>query len=204
MGTITILGLVGGFIATILAFIFIIPESKLSQLNHPVLVFLHNLFNFKSLWIEKILKFFYTFLTITSVVYGFFMLFQVNEVRSWNYYTGNYTVEKEWAGYYGLAVMIVAPVIIRIAYELLMMTVLLVKNTIEINNKLGKQPAATAYREEAPKREDSPVREAAPKREDSPVREAAPQGKCCPKCGHHIAPDSTAIFCTNCGSSLDM
>ena len=204
MGTITILGLVGGFIATILAFIFIIPESRLSQLNHPVLVFLHNLFNFKSLWIEKILKFFYTFLTITSVVYGFFKLFQVNEVRIWNYYTNNYTVEKEWAGYYGLAVMIVAPVIIRIAYELLMMTVLLVKNTIEINNKLGKQPAATAYREETPKREDSPVREAAPKREDSPVREAAPQGKCCPKCGHHIAPDSTAIFCTNCGASLDM
>lgn len=192
MGTITILGLIGGLIATILAFIFIIPESRLSQLGHPILVFLHNLFNFKSLWIEKILKFFYTFLTITSVATGFFMLFQVE--KTWSYYYG---YDKEWVGYRGLIVMIVAPIVIRIAYELLMMTVLLVKNTIEINNKLGKQSATSTPSEDAPKRDDFVKREAAPQKE-------APKGRCCPKCGHQADPNSTAMFCTNCGSTLDI
>ena len=192
MGTITILGLIGGLIATILAFIFIIPESRLSQLGHPILIFLHNLFNFKSLWIEKILKFFYTFLTITSVATGFFMLFQVEE--RWGYYYH----EKEWVGYRGLIVMIVAPIVIRIVYELLMMTVLLVKNTIEINNKLGKQPATSAPSEDAPKKDNFVKREAAPKKEE------APKARYCTKCGHQVDPNSSAMFCTNCGSTLDM
>lgn len=119
-----LLSLVFGLTGAILAFIFLVPESKRAKLKHPFWVFLHNLFNFKSLLLEKILKFCYVFSTLASVVMGFFMLFWVE----WD----------EWLGYYGFLVLLIAPITIRIMYEGMMMFILLVQNTININNKIGQ------------------------------------------------------------------
>ena len=139
---VTILGIIVALAATVLSVIYIVPESKRSGLKHPVLVFLHDLFNFKSLWIEKIMKFLYILATCSSVAIGFFMLFWFEEILTYGYdynlgfYT--YITEYKWFGYYGLILMIIAPIVIRIVYEFMMMLILLVKNTIEINNKMPK------------------------------------------------------------------
>ncbi len=122
-----ILGIVFAIAATILAFIFIIPEKRANKLN-KFFYFLHNVFNFKTLIIEKILKALYVFATATVICVGFFMLFSVVEV-GWG--------QSEWMGLTGLIMLIVGPIVIRLFYELLMMFVLLVNNVIGIRNKLS-------------------------------------------------------------------
>ncbi len=101
--------------AVVLLYIFVIPESKRETLPKAGAM-LHDLLNFKELFLEKILKFFYVFTTVFSVVYGVLLLI-----------TFNFT---------GLIYIIILPIAIRVAYELLMMTILLVKNVIEINKKM--------------------------------------------------------------------
>lgn len=136
ISTIYILGTVFGLAATILACFFIVPENKRPSLN-KFGVFLHDLFNFKSLWLEKILQFFYILSTVTVVLTGFFMLFWTEEYTTYSYWSYGYETHYEWVGYYGLIFLIAGPVIIRIVYEASMMLILAVKNIIEINNKLG-------------------------------------------------------------------
>ena len=56
-------------------------------------------------------------------------------------------INVEWAGGYGLLLIVFGPIIVRIIYEALVMFVLLVKNTIQINNKLKSQEEAPAIEE---------------------------------------------------------
>ena len=128
-----ILGVVLAIIATVAACIFIMPENKTKTLN-KFLYFVHKLINFKFLLIEKILKILYVFSTASVILIGFFLLFSVKE----NYIAsilGAYS-SSHWMGGYGLALMIVGPIVIRLVYESLMMFILLVNNTIAIKNKL--------------------------------------------------------------------
>ena len=128
-----ILSILATVAATVLAYIFIIPEKKRAGLNN-LGKFIHDLLNFKFLIIEKILQFFYVLATAFSLCFGFFMLFAVEE--HWSYYRGRYT---EWIGYWGLLILIAGPIAIRLVYELAMMGIMLVKNVIQINNKLKDQ-----------------------------------------------------------------
>lgn len=133
---IIILSVLATIVATILAYIFIIPEKKRAALNN-LGKFLHDLLNFKFLIIEKILQFFYVLATAFSLCFGFFMLFAVEE--RWSYYYGR---SSEWIGYWGLLILIAGPIAIRLVYELAMMGIMLVKNVIQINNKLKNQNEA--------------------------------------------------------------
>ena len=110
--------------ATVLAFIFIVPEKKREKLN-AFGKFLHDTCNFKYLVVEKLLQALYIFLTAYFILQGFFMLFQ--------------TSYGTWLGGAGLAIMIISPIVLRLVYELLMMAVILVKNVIMINKKLKDQ-----------------------------------------------------------------
>ena len=141
-----ILGIILALAATIVAWIMIVPEQKRPQLN-KFFQYLHDLFNFKSLWLEKILKFLYIFETLACVIVGFFMLFSFS-----SYGFGRRT----WTGWIGLLVMIFGPIFVRIGFEFTMMLVLLVKNTMEVNDKLNAQPGSR-YQEklaEAKRREE--------------------------------------------------
>lgn len=129
LGAFSAIGAILAIVATVLAFIFIVPEKRREKLN-AMGKFLHDTFNFKYLIVEKILQALYIFFTSEMVILGFFMLFAVSD----NYYTG-----RHWLGGYGILVMILGPIVIRLVYELLMMVVLLVKNVISINNKLRSQ-----------------------------------------------------------------
>ncbi len=131
-----VLGIILAFAATIVAWVMIVPESKRPQLN-KFFQYLHDLFNFKSLWLEKILKFLYIFETLACVIVGFFMLF------SFNTYSGVYgRSHVTWNGWIGLLIMILGPILVRVGYEFMMMLVLLVKNTMELNDKLNAQPGS--------------------------------------------------------------
>jgi len=121
-GIVALILALGGTVASL---ILITPDKMRSKLN-GFLRFVHDLFNFKFLFIEKVLQFCYILLTLYVFTEGFFMLFQTT-------YWGD-----SLAGQ-GLLTMILGPIIIRIMYELLMMFVLLIKNVIQINNKLKNQ-----------------------------------------------------------------
>ena len=129
LGAFAILAILLGVACTVLTFIFIVPEKRLNGMN-SFLRALHDLVNFKYLIIEKILQALYIFVTCTVVFCGFFLLFVT--VETW--------YDTKWMGGYGLLLMIVGPIAVRLSYELMMMLILLVKNVISINAKLsGKE-----------------------------------------------------------------
>ena len=141
-------------VLTILAFIFIVPEKRRAKLN-AFGKFLHDTCNFNYLLIEKLLQALYIFLTVFSIL------------------TGAYTLFKSFG--IGLVIMIGLPLLIRLIYEFLMMTVLLLKHVIMIDNKLKnqntgdkkQQPEASAFagrerKKPAPAPAKEPVKKAAP------------------------------------------
>ncbi len=122
-----ILGLIFAIVATVLAVIFVMPQSKAPKLN-KFLYTIHNIINFKTLLIEKILKILYVFSTCYAILAGFFMLF------SWdNSYSSLFGLSgTKYNGGTGLLFMILGPIVIRLVYESLMMFIIMVNNTIEL------------------------------------------------------------------------
>ncbi len=125
MDTILLIAAVLAIVAAVLAFIYVIPEKKREKLNKAGKI-LHDFLNFKFLIVEKILQAVYVFATAFTIIAGFFMLFVVQDL----YFS------KVWLGGYGLLLMILGPIVIRLAYEFIMMMLILVKNVVQINNKL--------------------------------------------------------------------
>lgn len=133
LGIFSVVAIIFAIAATVLAFIFIVPEKKREKLG-TFGKFVHDTVNFKYLIVEKILQALYIFATAYSILCGFFMLFMTT--TTW---TGTH-----WLGGWGILLMLLGPIVIRLSYELLMMAVLLVKNVIEINGKLRAQDGAKA------------------------------------------------------------
>lgn len=185
MGVLTILAMVFALGATVMAFIFLVPEKKRANMG-KLGKFLHDLVNFRFLIIEKILQAVYIFATASAILIGFFMLFYV---ESYGWHT-------RWYGGYGLLVMILGPIGIRIVYEFMMMAILLLKNVIQINNKM-KTPDGEKTTDvfSVPTKEDfveaEPVAPAAPAAPVAPVAPAAPVTPFCTSCGARRNPDGT-------------
>lgn len=145
-----ILGIIGAIVLTVLLYIKVLPRKMDGNLNNKYLQFLHDFFHFKKLYLEEVLKGIFVFATISCVVIGALMLITVDV------YEGYYRTYTTWYGGYGLLLMIGGPVCLRLVYESIMMFILLVKNTIEINNKVQAPNACVC---EAPEAE-APVAEA--------------------------------------------
>lgn len=167
--------------ATVLAFVFIVPEKRREKLN-AFGKFLHDTCNFKYLVVEKLLQALYIFSTALVILNGFFLLFQ--------------SVYGHWLGGYGILLMVVGPIVLRLIYELLMMVVLLVKNVIGINNKLKNQNGDTDAGDVFAAPDVSEMREVIRQRRDAATQTpAAPQPHFCTKCG---SPLDEAGNCPNC------
>ena len=143
MASLTIIAVVLAIAATVLAFIFIVPEKKRATLNKP-LQFLHDTLNFKFLIIEKILQALYIFSTAFTVLFGVVSLFQFEKTIDGysidpETFEVVYDYSYEWGGFSGLLIIILGPIVVRLVYEGLMMTFLLIKNVIQINSKLKNQ-----------------------------------------------------------------
>ncbi len=129
-----VIGVIATLIVTIILCLTVVPDKKRDSLK-GFGRFLNDLFNFRGLLIEAIIKTLYVFITVTFVVGGFFMLFVVHTQE--NFFTGETTTV--WYGWIGLIAMIVGPIVTRLVFEGMMLFILLVKNTIQINNKLKDQ-----------------------------------------------------------------
>ena len=122
-----ILGLVG----TILLYVLVFPKSKEGTLP-KFFKFVKDFFGLKYLVIEKIAKFLYVLETLVVILTGIFLLF------------GNTFLS-------GLLLIILGPIVVRLIYELFMLIVLLVKNVMEINNKMkGDASGATSQFDAVP------------------------------------------------------
>ena len=154
--------------ATVVAFILLLPEKKRPKLN-KFLGTVADILNFKHLFIEKILKAVYVFATAFAIIFGFLMLFSFVRYDYWGY-SGVH-----WYGYQGLIIMIGGPIAIRIVYEILMMFILLVKNTMDINRKMPAATEATCECAEEP----APAAEPA----EAPAPEPEPLYRYCTVCG---------------------
>ncbi len=116
-------------IATIILFITVLPESKNGRLP-PLLQRLHDLLNFKTLLLERILRVLYVLSTCAAILVGFFLLFSRID-----YYYGYGST-----ALMGLALMVLGPIAIRITYEAAMLLIFAVKNLMEINRKMDCLP----------------------------------------------------------------
>ena len=187
MGTaIAIMSVIFALGATVLAFIFIVPENRRSRMN-KFGKFLHDTLNFKYLTIEKILQALYIFTTALVIMFGFFMLFYVQQGRG--YYSRD-----QWYGLYGLVIMIVGPIVLRIVYEGAIMAILLVKNVIQINNKLKTTDSEGTDIFKTPTKEDFKVERRPVER---PVAPSAPAERFCSNCGEKLG---EGVFCHKCGT----
>ncbi len=166
-----VLGFIGVIAAMVCIYVLIMPEGKYRTLN-PFCRWLSDLFNFRSLWLESIIKFFYILSTVACVIFGFLMLFSVVE------YYYDYS---ESLALPGLLLLVVGPVVVRLVYEGTMMFIILVKNTMQINNRL---------RNNMSEKQEEVVEEAP----------AQPVIEYCEKCGKQIEDD--VIFCSNCGNKV--
>lgn len=196
LGTINLIALLMALPAAVLAFIFIIPDKKRAGMG-KLGQLLHDFCTFKFVIIEKFLHFLTTFTTAFCLLCGFFMLFWVDN-SGWG--------DATWKGYYGLLVMVLGPILARVAHEFSMLIVLGIKNLIQINQKLKDQnegderldifqlPSLTkeapATRQTAPA---VPVNAAVP----APQAAPAPVANLCPHCGAPKNPG--AVFCAFCG-----
>lgn len=166
-GIFSVLAIIFAIAATVLAYIFIIPEKKRAKLN-GIGKLLHDICNFKFMIIEKIFQCLYVFATAFVITQGFFNLFSFD-------YRG------DWIGYYGFLIMILGPIFVRITYELVMLALIAVKNIIQINNKLKNQ-----------NEEGSDSTFAMPSFKDY---SNAPVAKFCIKCGSPLSPNGSCPNC---------
>jgi len=109
-------------IATVAVCYFILPKSKANHAN-AYIAKAHDVVNFKSLLIDKLIKVLYIFSTCFVVLFAIFELFA--------------GLPFLWF----LVLLIGGPILIRLLYESFMLFVLLTQNVIEINKKLGGKPA---------------------------------------------------------------
>lgn len=133
------LGMIAGITLTILLYIKVLPKKMDSTFTNNFFQFLFDFFHFKKLYLEEVLKFIFTLATVLCVTMGAFMLIS---------YVG-YSRYRESLAPWGICLLIGGPVSLRLVYEGVMMFILLVKNTMEINNKL-KDPKAAAPEAPAP------------------------------------------------------
>ena len=176
-------------VATVLAYVFIVPEKRRKKLN-AFGKFLHDTCNFKYLIVEKILQALYIFFTLDTIILGFFMLFAAPE---------DFLGDRHWLGGYGILVMILGPIVIRLIYELLMMAVLLLTNVISINNKLRRQNGEEEKSGVFAAPDISGLRQQFQAKAAQPQpTQSAPVPKFCSKCG---APLDEAGKCPNCDNS---
>ena len=150
INAIIVLTVLSAIIATMLLYLFVFPEKKKAKLN-GFFKKVRRLLSSEYLLIEKILRFLYVLATMACVFGGFWALFWV-EKSGYNAadVRGRY-YDETWLGYYGILIMVLGPIVVRILYESFMMFIMLVKNTIDIRNHLIDGDKGRALRRKAPK-----------------------------------------------------
>ena len=127
----------------VLLYLKVIPKKLDGTFSNKFMQMIHDYFNFKKLFLESVLKFLFTLLTVVCVAIGVAMIATtfLGVFRNLFYIIRYdmpfaYLASSFFSGIFGgLATLVVGPTLVRISYEGIMMFILLVKNVIEINNK---------------------------------------------------------------------
>ena len=149
MDTLIIIGILLAVAATIFLYIKVMPKKYDGKLENKFLQFLHDFFHLKTFYIEALTKFVFVLLTCACIFVGFLLLF--GKIEYYGYFGATF---EQSTFLYGLGLMILGPLVLRVTYEFVMMAILLVQNVIAINRKLKVQvspvfPAPAAKAEEA-------------------------------------------------------
>lgn len=128
---------------------------------------LYDFLSFHKLMIDTILKVLYLILACFLTLGGFFMMFS------------NFLA--------GLCMMIIGNVVLRLAYEFAMLTIIICQNTTELNKKIKAGSAS-----------DTDPSVISSDSEDTGSE--LPKTKICPKCG--CESPGEASFCYHCGERL--
>ena len=138
METLIIIGIVLAVAATIFICVRVLPKKYDGRLNSKFLQFLHDFFNFKTFYIEALTKFIFVLLTCLCIFVGFLLMF--GKFEYYGYFGMTFT---QSTFLYGLGIMLLGPLVLRVTYEFVMRAILLVQNVIDINRKM-KASAANA------------------------------------------------------------
>ncbi|SFA90186.1 zinc-ribbon domain-containing protein [Acetitomaculum ruminis DSM 5522] len=134
----------GSFISLVLTIVVcavVTPKSKEGKYT-GFLRFIRDYFLMKYLVVEAILRFFFILTTISCITIGVFLL--ISHTPSYGFY-GYGTYGGDSTAVPGILLIICGPIITRLTYELSMIMIMLLKNTIEINAKMkGDASNATA------------------------------------------------------------
>ena len=146
------LGAIAAIILTILLYVKVLPRKLDGTFSNKFVQFLHDFFHFKKLYIEEVLKFVFVLATVACICEGAFLVLGYQE--RWSYYGGT---SKESTIGIGLALLVGGPISLRLAYEMVMMLILAVKNIMDINNKMPQKKDAPEVEE--PKAEETVISE---------------------------------------------
>lgn len=138
METLIIIGIVLAVAATVFICVRVLPKKYDGRLDSKFLQFLHDFFNFKTFYIEALTKFIFVLLTCLCIFVGFLLMF--GKFEYYGYFGMTFT---QSTFLYGLGIMLLGPLVLRVTYEFVMMAILLVQNVVDINRKM-KAPAANA------------------------------------------------------------
>ena len=120
---------------TVIALIFLLPEKRRAKLG-KFGGLLHDFLNVKYLLVEYILKAVYVLATVACVAYGIFM----NILPEFAVAFDPFNFAVRWGGLEGILIgllfIVLGPLVVRVVYEITMLFILLVKNTMDIRNKL--------------------------------------------------------------------
>ena len=209
----SILALVGIILAigaTVVLFILVMPEKKKDKLPGFFKV-IRDIFNFKTLYIEKILKVLYTFTTIACIIVGFLLLFSVDR------YSGMFSSYSKWNGWTGLALMFIGPVVARIMYEYALLLVITASKLMSIDNKIpadgckkASEPAPAPAPEPEPQPDPvppvwTPASNSTPPWVHSPEGETVPISEFAYEDVTPVPePEPVYRYCSRCGTKYDI
>ena len=125
------LAVIATIVLVILLYVMILPKSKNGKLN-KFFQWVHDYFHMKKLYIESVLRFFFIFGTIFGLCIGFFFMF-----------VGKPPIIG------GLLIMLITFITNRLVFEFNMMLILLVKNTMEINNRLNNKGGDLSFADQS-------------------------------------------------------
>ena len=191
IGLSTVLAIIGG-----LGLFFFFATKKNEGKFTGFLGWIYDLLCFKKIIIESLLKAVYLILACYFTIYGFLSLLFTNFLT-------------------GLSTMILGNIILRISYEFLMILILICKNIIEINGKLGKadknltKPSGNEKKEENVNKYEAEEKSNAASgvnleketQNDTDMGEKELEFCYCDVCGSIVSANDD--FCPNCGKKMN-
>lgn len=146
MAFVSILAIIASIVLTVLICIKVLPENKNGTFSKKPLQVMHDYFNFKKLYLETVLKIVFTYATILCIVGGLSvgllgsglqLIFDIVKAIINGYGMSSWVFSQFFASLLGgIGIAVLGPIALRLVYELVLMFILLVKNVIEINNKM--------------------------------------------------------------------